>query len=99
MSAPIVDRLQDYSVCERPLRDEAADTITDLLLAGMAVWNNVLNGDIEASTPEAARSLSLLHAAIAKAKGDYAECGLCGGSFDDERHVYLSGDCPTEYAR
>ncbi len=51
---------------------EATDTITDLLLAGMAVWNNVLNGDIEASTPEAASSLSLLHAAIAKAKGGAA---------------------------
>lgn len=24
------------------------------------------------------------------------ECGLCGGSFTDEAHAMLSGDCPTE---
>jgi hypothetical protein len=27
------------------------------------------------------------------------ECGLCGGSFSDDAHAMLSGDCPTEYER
>lgn len=39
----------------------------DLLLAGLAVWNNLLNGDIEATTGQAAKALEQLHAAIAKA--------------------------------
>jgi hypothetical protein len=24
------------------------------------------------------------------------QCGLCGGSFSDERHIYLSGGCPMD---
>lgn len=52
--------------------DEAADTITDLLAAGMAVWNNVLNGDIECHTGQAAASLTTLKEAIARAKGGAA---------------------------
>lgn len=50
----------------------AADTITDLLAAGMAVWNNVLNGDIECHTGQAAASLTTLKEAIARAKGGAA---------------------------
>jgi hypothetical protein len=46
---------------------EAADTIEALHLAGWAVWNNLLNGDIEAHTQEASNALQLLNEALAKA--------------------------------
>ncbi|MES2783802.1 MAG: hypothetical protein V4657_13490 [Pseudomonadota bacterium] len=43
-----------------------------LLLAGLGVWNNVLNGDIEATTEQASIALSQLRAAIASTQGDAA---------------------------
>jgi hypothetical protein len=37
---------------------------TDLQLAAMAVWNAVLNGDIEAHTEQASNALTLLREAL-----------------------------------
>lgn len=51
---------------QMPITEAAAD-IEELCLAGMSVWNNLLNGDIEAHTAQAAASLEFLRAAIAKA--------------------------------
>lgn len=46
---------------------EAADLIAEMQLAGFAVWNNLLNGDIEAHTQESSNALQMLHEAIKKA--------------------------------
>ena len=71
MSAPIVERLRDYSVCERPLRDEAADTITDLLAALKRISRSYENQNIN-HVDFRVNAKNIADAAIAKAKGGAA---------------------------
>ena len=54
-------------------RHQAADIITELRLAGFAVWNNLLNEDIEAHTQQALGALQMLRYALAKAGGPINE--------------------------
>ena len=75
---PIVTRLRS-SICENKCKAmlassgcdcaEAAYLITELQLAVFAVWNNLLNGDIEAHTQQASDALQMLRYALAKAGG------------------------------
>ena len=79
---PIVTRLRS-SICENKCKAmlassgcdcaEAADIITELQLAGFAVWNNLLNEDIEAHTQQALGALQMLRYALAKAGGPINE--------------------------
>jgi hypothetical protein len=65
---PIVTALRDdNSDAVYIERHQAADIITELQLAGFAVWNNLLNGDIEAHTQQASEALQMIRYALAKA--------------------------------
>jgi len=68
---PIVTQLREGR--HFPNAIKAADLINELQLAGFAVWNNVLNGDIEAHTQQASDALQMLRDALAKAGGPINE--------------------------